>query len=546
MTRFYADLVQNDEPPHYVTRFQILTDERLPFTYSVDKDGYGVVDSDVGGLELAETYNMIKVIERDIPYDLGRFRGGPEPIRNSAELRYVVPSKGKMKLDGEDLDIRDFGEWKCMRCNHVSHVPVHAGKIEKPFECFSDTCGRKGPFTPEFPLNLVRPIWKLPVAPIECTSLDVYNSVYNFCKDYLVLREEEYHIMTLWIMATWLVDDFQTCPYLCAIAPKSSGKTQLLYVLGELAYRAVAAISVTAASLFRAIEMWHITLLIDEAEYQVKQDTEAGQALYGCLNGGYKRGSYAIRVEGESVSKMPATYEVFGFKAIATTKLFHPTLESRAIIINMSQGIPDKILIDDAQASIIRAKLLYWRFETLGKLPIVFPESRNGRLIEMFIPLFTVAQVLKDKEGVAKPITYDDLIALLTRWMVAMERVRKEEERSSSDAQIIEAINTIACKPLLEGLGDREYIKLGEIAMELHWLTDASDEKEARKIMASIGRSLKVMGIPTEHKRYGKVVEHLKPEIADRLAELTERFLGVTDGFLGVTDGSTAAETNTV
>src|SRR5450756_3018795 len=109
---------------------------------------------------------------------------------------------------------------------------------------------------------------------------------YNYIREYLVLKPEEYHLMTLWIMASYLVDNFETVPYLLFIAPKESGKSQAMRILSQLAYRAFLAASVTPSALFRAIELWKVTLLIDEAEYQIKTDTESGQALYETLNMG--------------------------------------------------------------------------------------------------------------------------------------------------------------------------------------------------------------------------------------------------------------------
>jgi len=89
---------------------------------------------------------------------------------------------------------------------------------------------------------------------------------------------EEYHLMTLWIMASYLVDDFKTVPTFY-LSHKRERKEQAMRTLSQLAYRAFLAASVTPSALFRAIEMWKVTLLIDEAEYQIKNDSESA-ALY--------------------------------------------------------------------------------------------------------------------------------------------------------------------------------------------------------------------------------------------------------------------------
>lgn len=525
MVLLYKDLIQPDDEPRFVTKFQILTEDHLPFEYIINKEGDCITDSDSAGLQLAAESKYIHILEENIPGDLGRFHGTHEPILNGKRIKFVEPAKGARQIDGEDLHIGNFGDWKCLHCGHINVVPVVSSKIVKPFICNNDECGRKGQFKALFPEDLIKPIWKLPLPPIEANGTDIYSEIYNYCKSQLILEDEDYHILTTWIMASWLVDDFQTCPYLCMLAPKESGKTQVLDVISELGYRATKTISVTAPSLFRAIELWHITLLIDEAEYQLKQETEAGQALYGCLNGGYKRGSYAIRTEGESNNRIPTAYDVFGFKAIATTQLFHPTLESRSIIINMSQGMPDKILIDTKQAMIIRAKLLFWRFETLTKLPLVMPESNKGRLIEMFIPLFTVAQILKEKTGRKLIITHQELIKILQNKISAMESIRKEEEHTSSDAQIISAINNLSGKPSPGISGTRDNMTIREIAEELKWIDQYTEQTAASKVLAKIGKKLKVMGLKSKHTMHGNIFEHLNEENELKLKELYKRFL---------------------
>lgn len=507
--------------------FTFLQDAHLPFEYIRQKDGTCRADDDQSGIEAAEQQGYIKIVERGVPGGLHRFSGGPEPILNEG-LQFVQPCASNAG-EGSTLELKPFGDWKCKRCGEITHIPVVNGKVAEPFECGNDSCGRKGAFQELFPRDLIKPIWPVPLAPIETTGIEVYTAIYNFCKEYLVLKDEEYHLMTLWIMASWLVDDFQTCPYLCMIAPKSSGKSQALGVLGELSYRAVRTISVTAASLFRAIELWRITLLIDEAEYQVKQDSESGQALYGCLNGGYKKGSFAIRTEGESTCRMPVSFDVFGFKGIASTKLFHPTLESRSIIINMVQGMPQKVLIDTDAGAIIRAKLLFWRFETLRKLPIVLPESKIGRLIEMFIPLFTVAQVLQGAEGIKKPISYEDLLELLKNKIKEMEVQRKEEERDSVEAQILQAVLHLRDHPGERLLDGQDVLSIKDIASYLKTEKEWEEVPGREKVATTVGRRLKVMGLPTRHTNHGKIIEYLEERTGLRLSELEQRYIAVTD-----------------
>lgn len=503
------------------TIFKLTSDMTLPDSCEQLKDGTFIIDSDAAPLERMSEDGLIEILQENVSPNKDMFCGGAEIIFNK-EMQVIKPFNG-LNGNGSELRKDKMGMWQCKRCDHTMFVPLDNGKIVEPFECFNDVCGRKGPFKPLFPKELIKPIWKLPNDAIECTPTGLYEEIYFFVKEYLILKSAEYHIYTLWIMASWLVDDFDTCPYLLFIAPKESGKSQAILLLQHLCYRAVLSISVTSAALFRSIELWHITLLIDEAESQVRMDTESGQALYGCLNGGYKRDSYAIRIEGDN--RIPTTYDVFGFKGIASTKVFHPTLESRSIIINMTQGKPKKMIINKMDANILRSKLLYWRFTTLTKLPLILPESKSGRIIEMFIPLFTVAQVFKNKNGVKTIISYDGIEKILKDKIKELEGLRKDEEVESVEAQILQVIDKLEerCK---EGYTDeKDMIKIGEIADYLKQERGWEEEPGKEKINTTIGRRLKVMGLHTKHTMYGNVLDLTDDETMVCLKQLKERFL---------------------
>lgn len=462
-------------------------------------------------------------------FEKGYFNGKPEPVfvkgfGQEPDIFYVQPFN-----EGKDIGMFRFGAFRCRRCKHIMYMPNKDSKGHlKPFECESDVCGRKGPFEPMFPADIIKPIWKLPdesyenVKKIHDTSgSELYKEVLLFCRQHLVLEEEQYHILTLWIMASWLVDIFDTVPYLMLIAPKESGKTQVLEVLNELAYRATLGISVTPAALFRAIEMWHITLLIDEAEYQVNSKTETGQALYGCLNGGYKRGAYALRVSGNTNDgMMPECYEVFGFKAVAATRVFLPTLESRSIVFNIRKGMPERVTIDRDTAGVLRAKLMFWRFESLGlhRLSLVHPEARSGRVIEIMTPLYTVAQVMRGLEGVKTIIKYNALVKILDSYTASLEADRKEEESGSTEAEVLTVLLDAIAEDQQKENDETGRVFLADMLVRLGWEADRSSR-------TTLGYKLKALGIKTSRRKNGVVINYNDNKNKKAIESLSKRYL---------------------
>ncbi len=109
------------------------------------------------------------------------------------------------------------------------------------------------------------------------------------------------------------LDAMEISPIACITAPeKRCGKTQFLNVISELVKRPMPTSNITAAALFRSIEKWTPTLLIDEADSFIKDSED----LRGILNAGHgRRSSYVIRTVGDNHE--PKKFNVWGAKAIS-------------------------------------------------------------------------------------------------------------------------------------------------------------------------------------------------------------------------------------
>lgn len=320
------------------------------------------------------------------------FYGKPEPIFNSHGFQYL-----QVNETGTDLELKNFGDFQCQRCNHISHISQEKNKLSEPFKCFNDACGRKGPFKRLFPTEIMKPAWKVPTGIIPTESPQVlFDVIVDFLKNSIYFHEEiQYSIFAIWIMASWVSESFESCPYLMFIAPKDSGKTRALDIITELGYRVIPAVSFSGSSVFRSVDMWGCTLLVDEAEYQLNPKSEKGQDLYGILNGGYKRGMHAIRTETFGDVLIPTVFDIFGFKAIAATRTFNPTLESRCIIFHMEQHEIKNLILPKEECEEIRNRLLYFRYSTLNKIKIVFPKHlKKGRIIEIYHPIYSLAGMI--------------------------------------------------------------------------------------------------------------------------------------------------------
>src|SRR5208283_429746 len=105
----------------------------------------------------------------------------------------------------------------------------------------------------------------------------------------------------------------------------------------RLCYRSIMSSSITAAAVFRVLEAWHPTLLLDETEIYNRESMIEVLAL---LNSGYRKGQYAIRIEKEKEGcPQIGTFDTFGFKILAGTEELATTLQSRCIITAMSRAV---------------------------------------------------------------------------------------------------------------------------------------------------------------------------------------------------------------
>jgi len=116
-----------------------------------------------------------------------------------------------------------------------------------------------------------------------------YEFILESLKKYVDMNEENYNLITLWIMGTYAHEDFPSYPYLFLNAMKGSGKSRLMKLIIELSKEGSMMNSLTEAVLFRSKG----TLGIDEFEGIGRKGTENLKEL---LNSGYKKGTHVKRM----------------------------------------------------------------------------------------------------------------------------------------------------------------------------------------------------------------------------------------------------------
>ena len=124
---------------------------------------------------------------------------------------------------------------------------------------------------------------------------------------------------------------------------KGSGKTRLLEVLELLTPTARHAVNMTAAALFRAVEMDQPTLLFDEADtYFGPKAAKDHEELRGLVNAGHRRGAVAYRVVGKGAEMSVKAFPAFAAVALAGIGDLPDTILDRSVLIRMRRRAPDE------------------------------------------------------------------------------------------------------------------------------------------------------------------------------------------------------------
>lgn len=227
----------------------------------------------------------------------------------------------------------------------------------------------------------------------------VLNEIQHVINKHILLEPFQAIAVTLWVAFTWIISVVDVAPLLLIGAPeRACGKTQLLELLDYLACRSLTASSMRTATLFRIVEEWYPTLLIDEIDTFIKSDKE----IAGLLNAGHTRATaFAYRATGKNHA--PTRFNVFGAKALAgisPEKHLPEATISRSIFVEMRRKKPDESVVamrdaDKDQLGIIKSKLARVAEDYADQVRNAkpdMPESLDDRSKDNWLPLLAIAQ----------------------------------------------------------------------------------------------------------------------------------------------------------
>jgi putative DNA primase/helicase len=281
-------------------------------------------------------------------------------------------------------------------------------------------------------------------------------------RDYVVLSYDEALGVALWILFAHAHDWFFTSPRLHISSPeKQCGKSTLLRVIGPMVPRHLGTENITGAALFRTIEAYRPTLLIDEADTFINDSEDTR----GILNAGHQKDGVVIRTVGDDYE--PRTFSVWCPIVIAGIGRIPATLEDRSVQIRLHRRIAGervkRLRLDRREhLAEIGSKAARWisdHEQSIRAGDPDLPDALSDRGRDNWRPLVTIADVINPECGeraraaaiAISGLTGDDdtsvnVMALADIWNLFEER--RTDRLPTSD--LVNAFNDMDERPWAE------------------------------------------------------------------------------------------------
>ena len=237
--------------------------------------------------------------------------------------------------------------------------------------------------------------WQVEPYDEAVTAGELLETLTQTLRRHVVLPPHADLTIALWVLHAWTHDAFPISPLLAIVSPeKRCGKSTVLNLLNAISPRALPSSNITTAALFRSIEKWRPTLLIDEADTFLGENDE----LRGVLNSGHcKASAFTLRCTGEDHEPKP--YRTWSPKVIAMIGNLPETLLDRSIVIRMRRRKADEEVLRLPRNDVffvLRRKFSRWAqdsIEALRHAKSDAPAELNDRAADNWLPLFAIADL---------------------------------------------------------------------------------------------------------------------------------------------------------
>lgn len=270
--------------------------------------------------------------------------------------------------------------------------------------------------------------------------------------------------LALWTVYSHAHNCFAVSPRLLISSPEMRcGKTVTLTVLGALVPRPLPSSNISPAALYRTVEKFGPTLLIDEADTFLRRNDE----MAGILNSGHTRAlAYVMRnvVRATGEDYEPVAFSTWTPMAIACIGTMSPTLEDRSIIVRLRRKMPGETVEpawSDALGGLepLKRQAAAWALaasDDLASANPTVPDLGSDRAVDNWRPLVAVA----DGVGGEWPERGREAAKLLTE---------RRDDSESARVQLLADIRDLFENSGTSRLGSEEIVRALSLMEERPW-----------------------------------------------------------------------------
>jgi putative DNA primase/helicase len=251
--------------------------------------------------------------------------------------------------------------------------------------------------------KLLEPHWEVTPTEEPVDAIALFSAIETRIVHHVAMPEHLAFVVALWIGQSWIHEHATYSPVLFVTsAERDSGKSTLMGIIGFMVRRSLLSVGISAAALYRSIEKWHPTFVIDEADDAFVDNPDLRQVV----NSGWTRGQGVVRCDPDT--NEPRKFSTFCPKAIAGKGRNAPdTILSRAIFITQKRRTREESVahfshVDDDGFGRLRSQLARWGADNGDALSLVRPRMPSGfinRTASNWQLLFAIADSLGEEAG---------------------------------------------------------------------------------------------------------------------------------------------------
>jgi putative DNA primase/helicase len=239
--------------------------------------------------------------------------------------------------------------------------------------------------------------WVVEPWPDEVSLAELLNDIVKQIRRYNIVADHLIDTIALWDLFAWNFQHATHAPILrIASAEPESGKTTLLATVSFLVPRPLQTVGISEAALFRSVEKWSPTVMIDEADTILIEN----EPLRALVNSAWTRGSSVVRCIGDD--NEPHAFPTFTPIALAMNgKRLPGSTKSRSIEIWMERKLKSDTCehfnhLDNESFGQLRQRSLRSALDLSevlkGANPII-PQGMDNRLADNFRLQFAIADL---------------------------------------------------------------------------------------------------------------------------------------------------------